>query len=161
MAELDVTPVGLPASCQRCSVRLPMPDAATLTRAEYAAAVRRGDKPIRILPARYARGKVAAHVASDGSGWKTAAARLAENVGGRWTHRERAYIMSQRQADRLLKLYADGAVGAIMSRDITTADELHRQAVILALRHGSEVPARVLADYPELTTGLPSAMPAR
>jgi hypothetical protein len=132
------------------------PEAHQVTRDEYAASVRRTDNPFRVVPARYARGKVAVHVATDGSGWKTAAARLAENVGGRWTHREGAYIMSQRQADRLLKLYAEGAEGAILSRDITTADEMHRQAVLLALRHGGEVPARVLAEYPGLlTTDIP------
>jgi len=61
-----------------------------------------------IQPYRYAQRTVVAQMASSGSGFKTRAMRLADHVGGRWVGRAGGYIMSQRQADRLLQLYAEG-----------------------------------------------------
>ena len=59
-------------------------------------------------PARYAKGQVAIHAKSDDSGFKTRAMRLAEGVGGRWSNREKAYIMSQSKADKLKDLHDKG-----------------------------------------------------
>jgi hypothetical protein len=50
-----------------------------------------------ISPARYAKGKFAVR-ANDGSGYKCRAAHLAEALGGRWTHRDGGYLLSQSAA---------------------------------------------------------------
>ena len=67
------------------------------------------DGTCTIRPARYAKGKVAIEC----PGWhqmKTRAARIcnAKGMGGRYTNRERAYIVSKAAAARFVKLYADG-----------------------------------------------------
>lgn len=61
-----------------------------------------------IARARYAKGKCAISNLSDGSGMKTRAARLAAALGGRYTHRERAYIVSPSQAQLFHKLHQEG-----------------------------------------------------
>ena len=58
-------------------------------------------------PARYAKGQVAVRCPSS-DGYKTRAARLAEHVGGRYSNREYAYIMSPTKAEKLLRLHAEG-----------------------------------------------------
>jgi len=66
-------------------------------------------KDYRIAPARYAKGKMAIHCASDGSGWKTRAMSLAERLAnGRYSGRENAYIVSPTAAMRFERLYAEG-----------------------------------------------------
>ena len=66
--------------------------------------------PIQISNARYAKGKTAVRIQSDGTGWKTRAQRLAsaKGIGGRWSNREKAYIMSQTAAQKLLRLFLAG-----------------------------------------------------
>jgi hypothetical protein len=59
-------------------------------------------------PARYAKCKVAAHCPSNGYGTKTRAMRLASALRGRWSNREKAYIMSATSAARLKTLYEAG-----------------------------------------------------
>lgn len=62
----------------------------------------------RVSPARYAKGKVAVHCPSDGSGIKTRAARLASAFNCRWSNREKAYIMSPINAQRVMTAYREG-----------------------------------------------------
>jgi hypothetical protein len=61
-----------------------------------------------IVGYRYAKGKVCVRTPSDGSGWKTRAARLAEALGGRWTHRAGGYLMTSRRAEVFALKYAQG-----------------------------------------------------
>jgi hypothetical protein len=62
-----------------------------------------------IRPARYAKGKVAICCKSNGSGWKTRAMLLAERLAnGRYSGREKAYILSPSAASRFERLYAEG-----------------------------------------------------
>lgn len=60
-----------------------------------------------ITSARYAKGMMLAKCPSQ-NGWKSRAARLAEYLRGRYTNRERGYILSPRKAQRLAELYAAG-----------------------------------------------------
>jgi hypothetical protein len=61
-----------------------------------------------IQPARYAKKMMAVSCPSEG-GYKSRAARLAHSMArGRYTHRERAYLMSQSRARDFEKLYALG-----------------------------------------------------
>lgn len=67
--------------------------------------------------ARYAKGKIAVHCPSDGSGYKTRAMRLADAHGGRWSNREKAYIMSPAAALKVKRAYeADSDVDLGMTR---------------------------------------------
>lgn len=63
-----------------------------------------------ITPARYAKGKMIIRPTSDGSGYKTRAARLAEakGIGGRWVNRSGGYTVSPTAARKFEKLYAEG-----------------------------------------------------
>ena len=65
------------------------------------------DIPPKILPARYAKGQMAARCPSN-DGFKTRAARLAEHLRGRYSNREGAYILSPAKARKLQELYAAG-----------------------------------------------------
>lgn len=68
---------------------------------------RRVEPGFNVAKARYAKGCMAVSCPSD-DGYKTRAARLAEYLRGRYSGRERAYIMSPRKAERLAELYAQG-----------------------------------------------------
>ena len=57
-------------------------------------------------PARYAKNCIAVRTL-DGSGYKTPAGYLADAVGARYSHRERAYIMRAPQFKRYAKLRDD------------------------------------------------------
>lgn len=62
-----------------------------------------------LRPAHYAKKMMAVTTKPDGSGFKTRADRLAEALArGRYTHRERAWIMSQNKAEMFERLYAEG-----------------------------------------------------
>lgn len=61
-----------------------------------------------IAPARYAKGKVVMTCPSDGSGYKTRAARLAEAHGGRWVGRSHGYVMAPGSAAKALDLWQRG-----------------------------------------------------
>lgn len=65
------------------------------------------DTPPTVTPARYAKGMMAVSCPSP-DGFKTRAARLAEYLKGRYTHRERAYILSPTKARKLLDLFQAG-----------------------------------------------------
>ena len=51
-------------------------------------------------------------------GYKTRAARLAEALRGRYSGRERAYIMSRAKAARLAELYAQGRDACVITRTL-------------------------------------------
>ena len=62
-----------------------------------------------IKPARYSKGNMAVVCEPDGSGFKTRYDRLAGVFSnGRYTHRERAYIMSSKAAQRFEQAVKDG-----------------------------------------------------
>jgi hypothetical protein len=62
-----------------------------------------------IVPARYSKGNLAVSTPSS-DGFKTRAARLVgDHLRGRWTNRERAYIVSPSKAKRFIALYESGA----------------------------------------------------
>jgi len=65
------------------------------------------EAPPQISPARYAKNKMLVRAPS-ATGYKTRAARLADALKGKWTNRERGYIMSKTKAEKLKKLYTDG-----------------------------------------------------
>ena len=76
-----------------------------------------------IRPARYAKGKLAIHCQSnDEWGWKTDSMRLAETVGGRYSGRENAYIVSQGAAEAFQQLHAEGWTGGIFARNVSRRD---------------------------------------
>lgn len=59
--------------------------------------------------ARYAKGMIAVHCPPDGSGYKTRAARIASGLPGRYSNRERAYIMTPANAARMKRMYDAGS----------------------------------------------------
>ena len=67
-----------------------------------------GDPSYTITDARYAKGQKAIHCISDGSGWKTRAMRLACVLNGRYSNREKVYIISPTKAVRFEKLFSEG-----------------------------------------------------
>jgi hypothetical protein len=71
-----------------------------------------------ISPARYSSGKVAVQAPSEDS-WKTRAARLAEHFsGGRYSNREKAYIMSPAAAERFVSHYHAGKDASLFTGSI-------------------------------------------
>jgi len=81
----------------------------------YCQAKDESDKP-SIKPARYAKDMMLVQVLTSG-GWKNRGQRLAEALG-RWTHRERGYIMSKKKADRFKQLYDEGWDAEFMSNKL-------------------------------------------
>jgi len=63
---------------------------------------------LTVTKARYAKGKMAARPSGNGSGFKDREHRLCEAIGGKWSRRCKAYIVSQSQARDLLILAAAG-----------------------------------------------------
>lgn len=61
----------------------------------------------RCTPAKCANA-MALHLESDGSGMKTRAMWLAEALNGRWTGRDKAYLLSPRRAALWRRLYLAG-----------------------------------------------------
>lgn len=59
---------------------------------------------ITITPARYAKGKYVVRCPSDGSGFKTNAARIVERLGGRYVRRDEGYQMSLTRAEHLRRV---------------------------------------------------------
>lgn len=71
-----------------------------------------------ISPARYAKNMMAVRTPST-DGWKTRAARLAENLArGRYTNREGAYLMSRTAAEKFKRLYAEGWDASVISNKL-------------------------------------------
>lgn len=75
-----------------------------------------GGGTFSVVPARYAKGKVAVSTPSE-TDFATRAAMLAQGVGGRYSSRERAYIMSPRQAERLADYHKRGYTWNPVSRE--------------------------------------------
>ena len=80
---------------------------------------------LTVTPARYAKGKMAARPLGDGSGFKDREQRLCEAIGGKWSGRCKAYIMSQAQARDLLILAAAGWDAYVIFRREDGADFKH------------------------------------
>jgi hypothetical protein len=55
-------------------------------------------------------------------GYKTRAARLAEALKGRWTHRAGGYIMSSRKAEQFVTLYGEGWDGCFMQNKLVAPE---------------------------------------
>lgn len=78
-----------------------------------------------ITPARYAKGKMAVRCPS-GNGYKTRAARLAEAIArGRYTGRERAYIMGPKSAEKFQRLYAEGWDASVFTYELEPPRAAH------------------------------------
>jgi len=68
-----------------------------------------GEERYYVTLARYARDMYAVRIEKDGSGLKTRAMRLAHTaVRGRWSNREKAYIMSATKVRKLHRYITDG-----------------------------------------------------
>ena len=76
-----------------------------------------------IRPARYAHGQMLVTCRSDGTGWKTRAMALCGALNGRWTNRERGYIMSPTKAAKFEKMYAAGWSGNVVSGDLIAPED--------------------------------------
>ena len=61
-----------------------------------------------IAPARYAKNQYIVQPFSNGSGYKTRGDRLCCHLNGRWSNRERGYIMSAAKAEKFQTLYETG-----------------------------------------------------
>lgn len=74
--------------------------------------------PYHIRPAEYAKNMMAVTTVGN-DGWKSRASRLAEALAnGRYTHRERAYLMSKHRAQRFVDLYGKGWDACVISREL-------------------------------------------
>lgn len=83
----------------------------------------------RISGARYAKDAMAVDCPSQ-DGWKTRAGRLAEVVArGRWSNREKAYVMSRRAVERFERLFRAGWDASVVVRHLEAPSEL-LQAVV-------------------------------
>jgi len=71
------------------------------------------DCPIRVSPARYAKGKVAARDTDNRDGFTGRMGSLLQACGGRWSGRDHAYIMSAAAVDKACRLYLGGWHGSI------------------------------------------------
>lgn len=81
-------------------------------------------KAYTIRPARYAKGQMAVHTVSDGSGFKTRAdCLIGDHLKGRYSGRERAYIVSPSKARKFEKLYAEGYDANCVSGDLIKPKE--------------------------------------
>lgn len=71
-----------------------------------------------VSPARYAKGKMAVRCPSK-DGWKSRAARLAGAIArGRYTGRERAYIMSPTAAAKFERLFLEGWDACVITLEL-------------------------------------------
>jgi hypothetical protein len=81
-----------------------------------------------ITPARYAKNKVLVQAHSD-NGWKTRAARLIEGMGGRYTNRERGYIVSAACAERFQQRYAEGWDASVITKELIAPPQIKQENV--------------------------------
>jgi DNA polymerase III sliding clamp (beta) subunit (PCNA family) len=112
--------------------------------------------------ARYAKGKMAIQAPST-DGYKTRGECLAQALGGRWTSRESAWIVTPRQAERFETMIREGWDGNVYfdKPQLVPPGGEHRKLVERALAADLTVPDRVLADYPDLKTRPVKAKRAR
>lgn len=75
--------------------------------------------------ARYAKGKIAYLPPKSDNGRKNREMRLAEakGVNGKWSHREKAYIMSKGQAEKLKKYLIEGKDAGYMTGEVYDREE--------------------------------------
>lgn len=64
--------------------------------------------PYTVSSARYAKGMMLVRVNDSAAGFKGRASYLVKYVGGRWTNRERGYVLSPAKLRRLETLYSGG-----------------------------------------------------
>jgi hypothetical protein len=130
-----------------------------------------------VSTARYRKGNQGLVVVQNNSRWQGELGRLAENLGGKYTHREKGYVLSPTATKRFRELaplakkqsfertFAEewyfrrdisGAGNRLKPNGKKTNEYMddqrrwHRNAVEGALNSGKKVPARVLSEYPEL-----------
>lgn len=77
-------------------------------------------------PARYAKGKIAVRPSSQGD-YRSNASYLAEAVGGRYSNRERAYIMSPSQVRRMDTYLRQGMTANPITGEIYRAALVRRR----------------------------------
>lgn len=76
------------------------------------------DPDFTVAKARYAKGMMAVSTPSNGTGFKTRAMRLACALKGRWSGRERCYIMSPSKAAKMRELFDAGRDAWAVSQTI-------------------------------------------
>ncbi len=106
---------------------------------------------LTVTPARYAKGKMAARPSVDGSGFKNSEHRLCEAIGGKWSGRCKAYIVSPAQARDLLILAAAGWDAYVVFRQEDGEDFTHRDLPI----DSRYTRKQALALCPQVTKGSP------
>ena len=151
--------------------------------AEFAARIERAkgrQGTYTIENARYAKGKKIVRTPGDGTGLKTRAARLAQakGIGGRWTNREKGYVMSPSAASRFEKLFREGWDANFMNDDLVPpetepetetpvvgrADFEERKAARIARTktRAAKAEAEAKAQYERshaITSGIPMGQP--
>lgn len=65
------------------------------------------DTAISVSPAKYAKNQIAVRCVSL-DGFKSRASRLAEGLNGRWSNREKAFIMSPSKVEKLKSMLSSG-----------------------------------------------------
>ena len=55
--------------------------------------------------------------------YKTRAARLLDALKGRWSHRQRGYVVSETKAVKFARLYAAGYDATIISRELIAPEK--------------------------------------
>ena len=80
-------------------------------------------EPFTVEPARWAKGMMAVTPHDDIQGFKGRVAYLIDHLKGRWSNRERVYIMSPSKVAKLRKLYAEGYSATIFG-ELVAPDEI-------------------------------------
>lgn len=132
-------------------VRTPAPAANTATQP----ATHTAPGAFTIGQARYAKGQVLVRIPNT-SGFKTRAERLAGALRGRWSNRERGYVMSPTKAKRLEKLYQEGWDAGLLSGELEPPASMRDpDADLVAVQWGDSstpeklyrIPSRELLEY--------------
>lgn len=77
-----------------------------------------------VSDARYAKGKKIVRCPSN-DGWKTRAARLAEQLCSHYTGREHGYVMSPTRARKFIELYAAGWDACSIRKELQPPRDTH------------------------------------
>ena len=96
----------------------------------------------RITLARYAKGKIAVHCVSNGSGYKTRAMRLiGDGLNCRWVGRSNAYIASPRQAARFVIMMRDGWEASAVTGVLTVPESDESTCAEIKHAHAADLGA--------------------
>lgn len=68
--------------------------------------------------ARYAKNMMLVRVRRETHGMKNRAARLCDHLRGRWTNREKGYVMSRCKVEKLKALYTAGWDAAFITAEL-------------------------------------------